>query len=564
MKKRSFVLVTALILSLSTACDFIRIDIGSNNGNQSSNNTSTSDKITSNDINSELSSGVTSNSLSHSSGNSTSLDNITLDIISINDLHGYAYESSNNSNINLANTAYYVDSIRNKYDYDNVLLVANGDMFQGTAFSNLSYGKSVINAMNEMNFDFMGIGNHEFDWGLDKVLNYFDNDESNGEANFPLINGNIRYTKDNTRVGEESLSDRIEPYTIIEKAGINVGILSYIGPLKNDINQNKMKDYYIDLTNTNDQTFYAKVKSDALALKELGADIIVLNAHNGSSEGVEYDQLNNNVALLKDSSGNYLIDAVINGHTHSAQSGAITRENGLKLPIVQGGSYGNAIGKISFAIDAKTKKITSIKELNYYYVRDLISSTNNKNQAVQNVLDSEYKLIEKELKEVFTYNKSSASRNQVGSWCVNVMKKYADADIALINTGGIRSSLPSGNITISELYQVNPFDNCLEYVSVLGKNIKDFYEKQGSYYYFDEDFNVSEINDNQYYKLITIDYVFYSVYFKNSFTSFVQEKEEESLCARDLLKLDLIAKGGNVLDLSSSREASLATNGWCK
>ena len=133
--------------------------------------------------------------------------NVLLDIIEINDLHGYVNEAAKNKEYDLANIEYYIEEKRN-LENNEVLLIANGDMFEGTAFSNLSMGLSTLNVLNEMNFDMMGIGNHEFSWGLDSILQYFDKDINNGEANFPLINGNIY--KDNKRYGEE-IEDATSP-----------------------------------------------------------------------------------------------------------------------------------------------------------------------------------------------------------------------------------------------------------------------------------------------------------------------------------------------------------------
>ena len=113
-----------------------------------------------------------------------------LNIFELNDTHGYI-EQNEHGKGGLSNVAKMIDDVRYQNTLDDVVLIANGDMFQGTAISNVTDGLSVIEAMNEMDFDMMGIGNHEFDWGINKILRYFDNDATNGEANFPLINKQI-------------------------------------------------------------------------------------------------------------------------------------------------------------------------------------------------------------------------------------------------------------------------------------------------------------------------------------------------------------------------------------
>ena len=109
-------------------------------------------------------------------------------------------------------------NIRNMYGKDNVFVFSGGDNFQGTMLSNLSYGRVVVDCFNEMEFDVSTIGNHEFDWGLDKVLNYIDGDISNGEANFGFGAANI-YHADGTNVEE------IEDFFIIDKGGVKMGVI---------------------------------------------------------------------------------------------------------------------------------------------------------------------------------------------------------------------------------------------------------------------------------------------------------------------------------------------------
>lgn len=464
---------------------------------------------------------------------------VNLDIISLNDTHGYEYESSFNSNYNLANFSYYVEEKRNEKD-NNVVVIANGDMFQGTAFSNLSHGKSAINAMNEVGFDMMGIGNHEFDWTLDSILSYFDNDETNGEANFPLINGNVKDSTINGRIGESDTTDNILPYTIVQKGDLNVGLLSYIGDQTESICKNKFGSYYIDCSGSSDKNFIQTVKSDAKTLKTLGADVIILNFHEGSSEGVDKLYYNQAFANLKDDSGDYLIDAVINGHTHTSQSGEIKRDGGANLPIVQAYANCNGFGEILLSYDLETKSVVNVS-CDSYMLSDKVSS-DEKNKKVEDVLEHEYSLIKNDISEVYATSYQYASKSAIGNWLTNIMKRYCSSDIAIMNTGGIRSTMDSGNITIEELYKVNPFDNALVYLKVKGSELKDFYDSNQGYYYYNSDFNYTSIDDSLEYNLVTIDFVYYGSYFQKSFKNAVLVDIDTNVCARDLMVLDLKSK----------------------
>ncbi len=131
-----------------------------------------------------------------------------LDILYLNDLHGSIEKGT--EELGLAYIANYVNYHRNQ-NPDGVVLLAGGDMFQGSALSNYYQGRSTLEIMNAMGFDAMTLGNHEFDWGIDVVTNYFDGVASNGEADFPLLGANVYYE------GTQTIVEHIDPYTIITR-----------------------------------------------------------------------------------------------------------------------------------------------------------------------------------------------------------------------------------------------------------------------------------------------------------------------------------------------------------
>ncbi|HEY8435599.1 MAG TPA: metallophosphatase, partial [Haloplasmataceae bacterium] len=262
-------------------------------------------------------------------------------VLSVNDLHGYIMRDKEGRN-GLSNMAYLINQIRDADDYDNVILIGNGDMFQGTYISNETNGLAVIDAMNAMKFDAMGIGNHEFDWGIDVILKYFDGDPNNGEANFPLLNANI-YVKASNSLLTVKDGKVFESY-IVEREGIKIGLISYIGDLYNSIIYSMVKDYEFDL-NLSDS-----IERIGRSLKQAGADIIVVNIHYG-------DEYNKIFAQAKDEQGNYLVDAVINGHEHKRVQDVVERDGGIPMPYVQAGSNGKYIGKITLYFNTKTRSV---------------------------------------------------------------------------------------------------------------------------------------------------------------------------------------------------------------
>ena len=111
----------------------------------------------------------------------------SLEIFQLNDTHGAYYTQDDITGIAHVKTC--ID--QNIEDPYSVVKIANGDMLQGTAFSNMLLGEPGIAALNEMHFDAFTIGNHEFDWALDNLKVYKDGDLSNGELNCPFLGANI-------------------------------------------------------------------------------------------------------------------------------------------------------------------------------------------------------------------------------------------------------------------------------------------------------------------------------------------------------------------------------------
>ena len=98
-------------------------------------------------------------------------------ILHTNDVHSHIdpIQADNIGNIHIGGFARrktYIDKVRN--EVDNLLVLECGDMFQGSAISNMTQGGVVVDCMNEIGFDAMAVGNHGFDWGVDIIEKYND------------------------------------------------------------------------------------------------------------------------------------------------------------------------------------------------------------------------------------------------------------------------------------------------------------------------------------------------------------------------------------------------------
>lgn len=418
---------------------------------------------------------------------------LKLSILELNDTHGYI-EQDESGKGGLSNTAFEINKIRNETKEDDVILIANGDMFQGTAISNTTYGLSVVDAMNKMGFDAMGIGNHEFDWGLDKITKYFDGDDSNGEANFPLLNANINERSTSKLLLNQN--GKIFEYVIVEKEGIKVGIVSFIGDVSSSINYRFYEPYEI-LTNVE------KLATNVCStLKDNGADVIVVNVHGGNSSSVNSYDWNQIFANIR-YNNEYVVDAIINGHTHTHQLGYIDRLNGLKVPVVQ--AYGNngSIGRIDLTYDYKLEEVTAVNATHHY------PSTAGYEESVEEVVKN-YQ--EKVSSEVFSVaGETVTDRYDLLPWITNALRSASGADVAIINRAAIRSKgdiIKGNDVTINNLYEIIPFNNQIIIVELKGSEIYSFIKKSSISYSTDLNVNTL-IADSKTYRVAVVDYVYY-------------------------------------------------------
>lgn len=421
---------------------------------------------------------------------SSSNQTVELSILEVNDLHGYLEQQ--NGITGISNLAYIINSIRNEKSVDDIVLIANGDMFQGTGISNITRGKAVIDCMNAMDFDVMGLGNHEFDWGLNEILKYFDNDLSNGEAEFPLLNANVYLKATNELVMIQN--GNMFEYKILDKCGVNVAIISYIGNIITSIAHEKNEPYYFD----ND--IAKSVEKIALPLKENGlADIVVVNIHDGNTSGAEAYQVNTQLAQLSYSKG-WLVDAVINGHTHTRYTGMISRD-GVSMPVVQAQSYGRYLGRINLSINMETKKVVSADCLylsNYSLEYD---------HEVQTILDEAIATIDNEEFCILEDNVTRTSDLQ--KWHGYTAIQATGADVFVSNVGGIRATggIEQGKaINLFQLYEISPFDNVIYLMTTTQAKAAKLLNSSSIFYVTKNDMTLSS---NQEYTFAIISYVYF-------------------------------------------------------
>ena len=100
-----------------------------------------------------------------------------------------------------------------------LLLFDCGDFSQGSSYYTMFKGDVEVGLMNQMHYDAVTIGNHEFDFGLDNMIRLFKN------ANFPVVCSNYDF-------GDSELKDIVKPYLVLKRKGIKIGVFALCPPLE--------------------------------------------------------------------------------------------------------------------------------------------------------------------------------------------------------------------------------------------------------------------------------------------------------------------------------------------
>lgn len=452
---------------------------------------------------------------------------VVFDLYNINDLHGKL--ANDDSNIGVDEMTTYLKNARR--NNKNTVLLSAGDMWQGSAESNMTKGKIIVDWMNALDFAAMAIGNHEFDWGEECIA-------SNAEmADFPFLAINIYDRKTN------ALADYCAPSVMVEGDGVQIGIIGAVGDCYSSIAVDKCDEVYFKTGSS----LTALVKAESQRLRQQGADFIVYLLHDG------YGQSNSSFLTSAQTSSYYdtslsngYVDLVFEGHTH--QGYCAVDEHGVYHLQNRGDNKGG-ISHVEVAINSVTQKSTVRKA-------ELISD-----QAYRNLEDDTLisQLLDKYKDEISpanrvlgynsSYRSSSALQQLIAKLYYELGENTWGEQYDIVLGGGFMSArspynLYTGEVTYADLQSIFPFDNQITLCSVKGKDLRrKFVETTNDRYYIHYgDYGNSIRNDidpNATYYIVTDSYTAYYSY--NNLT--VVEEYDPNVFARDLLA-EYIENGG--------------------
>lgn len=379
-------------------------------------------------------------------GTSYSQDNIKeITILHWNDFHAHNLPEKRQKKDSTGETiSYYYGGTSdmlgyiNKFRNSNTLVLNAGDDFQGTPISSITKGKSQIELLNLYNLDAFVLGNHEFDYGqfaLDSALHL---------AKFDYLSANVYFEPKASTLGK--------PYVIRGINGVKTGVIGITLPELFEVTLPKNVDR-ITMLNTD-----SVIQTNIDKLKEENCDLIVLLSHSGINNDSIFAS-----KFYKD------IDVIVGGHSHTPLFKPFI-VNGVL--IVQAGAYARWLGKLDLKID--TDKDTVIE----YYGRlvETVLDSSIYDKPVEEMVQKMVNEVSAELKKVIgkiesDWKASYSEESNLGQFEADAFREAAGTDIAFLNGGGLRKSMYKGEVTVGDIWEINPFTNTLVTFSVSGKTL---------------------------------------------------------------------------------------------
>ena len=399
---------------------------------------------------------------------STATDSIEAVIIHTNDVHGRILEEK--GVIGDAKAAAVIEEERSKVE--NTIVVDAGDAFQGLPISNSTKGEDRANIMNQVGYDAMAVGNHEFDFGMDQAIKYKET------LNFPLLSANTYVN--GARVFEASTIVDKTP-TVVGDEFVVIGVTTPETAIKTHPKNIEGVTFADPITEVN--KVIDEVEARALADNRVYNNYIIL-AHLGvdATTPVEWRGSTLAEALSQNSklAGKRVI--VIDGHSHTVQSATY----GDNVTYNQTGSYLKNIGKVTLKSEQLLGEASLISAADTASVTPDALITELVNEIkVKYEAENAQVVIENNLVELNGERSNVRVREtNLGNAVTDAIYAYGQTgfsnktSLAVTNGGGLRATIAKDQpVTKGDIIAVLPFGNIISQITVTGQQIQDMFTK---------------------------------------------------------------------------------------
>ena len=420
---------------------------------------------------------------------------LRLSVVFTNDIHG-GIDPSGATFMNRefppplgggASAATYIGKLREAAAADPnhyVLLIDQGDIFQGTPVGNLRDGEPVIKYFNHLGLDLWTIGNHDFDEGSENLWRLI------GMSEMPVLSANLVWAETGEPV------EYVKPYVIKEYGDIKVGIIG------------------LTTTDTPKMAFPANVEAVAFLpeietasryvaeAREAGANLVFVSGH----LGLPYDPELSYWEMIKDEEereeedvrepleeGKWGpsameithqvpgIDVFFGGHIHKGFDRPWGEPSTHTLHFQTYGR-GSGVGHVDLLIDADTKSIAGYELPSYRGgLITLFEDEWRPDPETAGMIGDLVAEAEQGMDELIGYadvdlTRGGEGETRMGNLVCDALREEMTADFSFTNLGGIRDEITAGPITPRDVFKVLPFGNTITVFEMDGRLLKEVIE----------------------------------------------------------------------------------------
>ncbi|QDF06784.1 bifunctional metallophosphatase/5'-nucleotidase [Myxococcus xanthus] len=388
-----------------------------------------------------------------------------------------------------------------------VVLLDAGDMFQGTLPSNLTEGAVVVDVYNHLGVDAAAIGNHEFDYGPvgpgsmaqrpgDDALGALK--ARIGQARFPMLSANLR----DASTGARPAWTGNDGTYLMKVKGVKVGIIGLsteaTPKVTNPANVSSLR--FLPLA--------PAALEASRSLRARGAEVVVVVAHAGGKcadlsnprDTSSCDEGDAEILSMLKRLPPGTVDAIVAGHTHQTMGHFFAQ-----VPIIETTGLARSLGVVELFVDPDSRRIlperTRIQAAIPLCAKvDATQGTcdgrrlRNESQVrlepasfmaepvvpdaqVAPLLAPALELAREAqnrqlgLVAATPLARGYTEEGALGNLVADVLRASANADVGLMNPGGVRADLPAGPLTFGQVFEVLPFDNTVAVVTLTGPEL---------------------------------------------------------------------------------------------
>ncbi|CAH1789487.1 unnamed protein product [Owenia fusiformis] len=357
----------------------------------------------------------------------------------------------------------------------NVLLLDAGDQFQGTVWFYAFDGLANAQFMNMMAYDAMSLGNHEFDIDINGLVAFLDN------TTFPVLACNVDDSE------EPRMQGKFKKSTVVEFQGEKIGIIGYL--------ISTMPELSLKFGKLKFQEEIPSIQAEVRRMEGEGINKIIAVGHSGWQKDLE---------IAKEVTG---LDLVVGGHSNTflyngpvpgtpenelvegPYPTVVTQTSGAKVLAVQDFHYAKYLGHLQLSFD--DNGVVTSWDGNPIYLNGSIDEDADMVKKMAPFVDklAVFKNTTVGSTNVFLDGERSSCRYgecNFGNFYADALLDkniYSPTDtawnnvsLAVMNSGGIRSSIKHGDITMESILNALPFQNLADIVEMTGQTVWDMFE----------------------------------------------------------------------------------------